>query len=177
MQTEERFKSMLSGGHPNSLGRTVEVVEQVLADQKRLTELFDCYTSTDATVRLRTSNALKRIARSRPECLATYLDRLINHVAKLDQASAQWTLATLFHLLESWMTSTQKMQSTAIMQLNLTASSDWIVLNTTMETLTEWAQADPKLKFWLLPHLARLGCDKRGSVSRKAGKMTSLLSV
>lgn len=168
---------MLSGGHPNSLGRTVDVAEQVLADVNQLTELFDCYTSTDVTVRLRTSNALKRIARSRPECLVPYIDRLINHVAKLDQASAQWTLATLFLLLESWMTNEQKAQTTAIMKLNLTQSSDWIVLNTTMETLTEWAQTDPQLKFWLLPHLTRLGCDKRGSVSRKATKMASLLSI
>ena len=30
------FREMLAGGHPNSLGRTVEVVEIVLADQSRL---------------------------------------------------------------------------------------------------------------------------------------------
>lgn len=36
----DSFESMLSGGHPNSLGRTVEVVDMVLADRERLGELF-----------------------------------------------------------------------------------------------------------------------------------------
>ena len=37
------FETMLSGGHPNSLGRTVEVVAAVLDDPARLDELFSCY--------------------------------------------------------------------------------------------------------------------------------------
>ena len=37
---EETFAAMLTGGHPNSLGRTVEVVDRVLADQRRLRELI-----------------------------------------------------------------------------------------------------------------------------------------
>ena len=55
----ESFEEMLTGGHPNSLGRTVEVVALVLADRDRLGELYACYQSDDAVVRLRTSNALK----------------------------------------------------------------------------------------------------------------------
>ena len=43
---------MLTGGHPNSLGRTIEVVETVLADEARMEELFGCYGSVDEVVRL-----------------------------------------------------------------------------------------------------------------------------
>ena len=38
--SEERFEEMLAGGHPNSLGRTVEVVDAVLAKPSRLSELY-----------------------------------------------------------------------------------------------------------------------------------------
>lgn len=49
------FEEMLTGGHPNSLGRTVEVVDAVLADRARLARLYACYFSDDEVVRLRTS--------------------------------------------------------------------------------------------------------------------------
>jgi|GEM_PF-4906833 len=39
----ETFETMLTGGHHNSLGRTEEVVDLVLADETRLEELYNCY--------------------------------------------------------------------------------------------------------------------------------------
>ncbi|MFL0711889.1 MAG: hypothetical protein ACJLS2_03810 [Microcella pacifica] len=48
-----RFESPLTGGHPNSLGNTVSVVDEVLADRALLAELVACYRSEDAVVRLR----------------------------------------------------------------------------------------------------------------------------
>ena len=38
---------MLKGGHPNSLGRTLEVVEIIINDREKLSELFNCYLSDD----------------------------------------------------------------------------------------------------------------------------------
>ncbi|MEM1051781.1 MAG: hypothetical protein AAGI28_06745 [Pseudomonadota bacterium] len=55
------FESILTGGHPNSLGCTVEVVETVLANPKRFEELYLCYRSSDQVVRLRVSNAMRRV--------------------------------------------------------------------------------------------------------------------
>ena len=66
----ESFESVLRGGHPNSLGRTLEVVDIVLSDRAALEELLCCYAGDDAVVRLRTSNALKRITRVRPELIS-----------------------------------------------------------------------------------------------------------
>jgi hypothetical protein len=68
----ERLEEMLTGGHPNSLGRTLEVVDIVLADQGKLEELYSCYLE-DETVRLRTSNAIKRISREKPDWLVPYI--------------------------------------------------------------------------------------------------------
>jgi predicted methyltransferase MtxX (methanogen marker protein 4) len=49
------FGAVLSGGHLNSLGRTLEIVDAVLTDQALVGDLLDTYNSTDATVRLRVS--------------------------------------------------------------------------------------------------------------------------
>lgn len=165
-----RFEAMLAGGHPNSLGRTVEVVELVLANTGRFDELFGCYRSKDAVVRLRTSNAMKRIAAVRRDLLVPYIDRFIEEIGALDQASAQWTLAQLFGNLARDMDKRQRLAALGLMKRNLERHDDWIVLNTTMETLADWAREDAVLASWLRPHLVRLIQDSRKSVASRATK-------
>ena len=168
----ETFEQMLTGGHPNSLGRTLEVVDTILADPERLIDLYNCYFSDDEVVRLRTSSALKRVTQAHPDWVAPYLDRLIDMIAKIDQASTQGTLATLFDLLKPYMTAEQKAGATEIMQHNLANHNDWIVLNTTMQVLFDWAKmGDDELKSWIVPHLERLSSDGRKSVAKRATKL------
>jgi len=167
---EESFEEMLTGGHPNSLGRTVEVVALVLADQARLGELYACYQSDDAVVRLRTSNALKRISREKPAWLVPLIDGFLTEVADLDQASAQWTLADLCQTLAPLMSPTQRQQAETVLKRNLAHHNDWIVLNQTMKTLGDWAKDNPELRHWLVPHLERLSGDGRKSVAKTAAK-------
>ena len=172
----ETFEEMLTGGHPNSLGRTIEVVDLVLANPERLAELFACYRSADAVVRLRTSSALKRVEGARQDLLVPYLDRLIDEIGPLDQASAQWTLAQLFARLSADMDAQQRAGALEILQRNLATHDDWIVLNTTIETLSGWAAGDTALMNWLLPHLRRLSSDRRRSVSARARKALQRLA-
>ncbi|MEM6462992.1 MAG: hypothetical protein AAF724_13850 [Pseudomonadota bacterium] len=167
---DEAFEKMLTGGHPNSLGRTVEVVDQVLADPSRFGELFACYGSKDEVVRLRTSNAMKRVEAERHDLLVPFIDRFLDEIGQLDQASAQWTLAQLFDRLRADMSQSQRAKALAIMKRNLAGHDDWIVLNTTIETLSGWAADDRDLLAWLLPHLKRLSSDSRKSVASRATK-------
>ncbi|WP_422083806.1 hypothetical protein [Ulvibacterium sp.] len=170
------FESRLKGGHPNSLGNTVEVVEAVLADNDLFDELYHCYFSTDEVVRLRTSNAMKRICKAKKPILVPYMDRFLTDIAKIDQASTQWTLAQLFGMLEQEMSERQIEQAKKIMKNNLAHHSDWIVLNQAMDTLTNWSKKDTDLKTWILPHLERLSSDERKSVSGRAKKMIDKLT-
>lgn len=166
---------MLTGGHPNSLGRTEEVVALVLETPDRFAELFECYGSDDEVVRLRVSSALKRIEPRRRDLIMEYLDRLIDEIGQLDQASAQWTLAQLFQRIECEMSPSQHERALAIMKRNLAEHPDWIVLNMTMATLSDWAQSDSSLKKWLHPHLKRLTREARKSVAARAKKMIAKL--
>lgn len=164
------FESMLTGGHPNSLGRTEEAVAEVLSNPAQFPSLFACYESEDDVVRLRTSSAMKRLAMQAPDLVAPWLDRFIGEIGALDQASAQWTLAILFDLLRDRMACDQEARALALMQRNLAEHTDWIVLNTTMDVLATWARNDPALSAWLRPHLERLRLDARKSVSKRADK-------
>ena len=171
----KNFEERLKGGHPNSLGNTIEVVDEVLAENELFNELFNCYFSNDEVVRLRTSNAMKRICKAKKSILMPYIDRFLTDIAKIDQASTQWTIAQLFGMLQKDMDDNQIKQARRIMENNLENHNDWIVLNQTMDTLTNWAIKDAELKDWLKPHLQRLREDKRKSVSGSAKKMIEKL--
>jgi hypothetical protein len=166
----ENFETMLTGGHPNSLGRTVEVVELVLADRKKLTDLYQCYFSEDEVVRLRVSSAMKRVTTAHPEWTMDYMDGLQSEIAAIDQASTQWTLAILFDLTARLLSPSQKQRSLDIMKFNLENHDDWIVLNTTMNVLFDWSAEDAELRSWLKPQFERLTKDTRKSVSGRAQK-------
>ena len=172
----ESFEDMLKGGHSNSLGRTVEVVEEVLKENGRFDELFGCYFSDDEVVRLRVSNAMKRIAKAQKELLIPYMDRLLEEISKIDQASAQWTLSQLFLIYQKDLNSIQKAKAQFIMMNNIEHHNDWIVLSQTTETLTKWAKKDLGLQAWLMPHLERLAHDPRKSVAKKANKALETLA-
>lgn len=166
----ETFEDMLAGGHPNSLGRTIEVVDLVLADPSRIEELFACYGSEDEVIRLRTSNAMKRVEKENRAAVVPLLDRFIFEISMLNQASAQWTLAQLFLRLEKEMNDKQRSAATQILKRNIAQHKDWIVLNSTIETLASWATKDDQLREWVKPHLRRLSNDPRKSVSTRAAK-------
>jgi len=165
------FEGMLTGGHPNSLGRTVEVVEAVLETPQRFDDLFECYRSKDEVVRLRVSSAMKRVEAQNQELLIPFIDRFIAEIGELEQASAQWTLAQLFERLRLRMQEPQRKAAFTLMKRNLEHHQDWIVLNHTMQTVYEWLDEFDGARNWFVEQLRRLTEDERKSVSARANKL------
>lgn len=167
------FEQTLSGGHPNSLGRTDDVIGVVLHDRRRLKALFGCLRSEDEVVRMRAGDALEKVCRERPSWLLPYRPRLLGEVSEIDQPSVQWHLAQILGQLE--LSPAQLRRGKAILKRNLKRSGDWIVLNVTMQQLFEWSRQDPALRRWLEPQLERLGKDPRNSVSRRSKRLLAEL--
>ena len=73
----ESFAEILRvGGRSNSLGRTVEVIETVLADHSRVEELYNCLFQDDAWLRMRAVDALEKICRKHADWLAPYIKQI-----------------------------------------------------------------------------------------------------
>jgi hypothetical protein len=173
----KEFEKQLTGGHPNSLGNTVSVVEQVLREPESFDELFNCYFSQDEVVRLRVSSAMKRLCKSKKSLLIPYIDRFLNEIARIDQASTQWTLAILFDLLKNDLSEVQEKKALSVMKNNLENHNDWIVLNTTMDVLSRWSVQSEGLKIWLIPRIEKLQKDPRKSISNRANKIKQQLNT
>ena len=165
---------MLTGGHPNSLGRTEEVVALVLADKASLQSLFDCYQSDDEVVRLRVSSAFKRVFRAKPDWFPAYIDRFQELIPRLRQPSAEWTLAQLHLELQDLLSREQKANAIRLTKKQLEESKDWIVLIQSINLLEHWAERDKRLRGWLIKRLQVLMNDERKSVSKRARKSIRL---
>ncbi len=169
----EPFAEILRGGHPNSLGRTEEVVAIVVADGQRLEELFVSLAESDELVRMRAGDALEKVCREQPGWFRPHVDRLIAVIGAIEQPSIQWHVAQMLQRLRGDLSDEQVRRAKELLQRNLTQSADWIVLNVTMDVLAEWAADDPALADWLIPVLERLRADPRKSVAKRAAKRLS----
>ena len=96
----------------------------VLADQGKLAAFFDCYRSDDATFRLRTSSALKRVFREKRTWFSDYIDRFHALVPALKQPSAAWTLAQLHLEMADLLSGTQRARAAEITRAQLAQCTD-----------------------------------------------------
>ena len=165
------FEDTLSGGHPNSLGNTIAVAQQVNSNRNLLAELIATYGSDDEVVRLRVSSALKRVAWEHPDWVHAEIDTIMTWVEMLKQPSAQWSVGQILLALGPLLSASERARAIRLMKSHIEHSHDWIVLNHTMETLAQWARDDEELEAWLVPHLARFAKDSRKSVSKRAQRL------
>jgi hypothetical protein len=173
----ETFEAMLTGGHPNSLGRTEEVAQLVVAEPERIAELFRTYDSADDVVRLRVSSAFKRVFLARPQWFKNWYGRFSERVVKLGQPSALWTLSLLCLRLEDQLSLENRANAVALLREVLDTCDDWIVVSNTLETLGHWAERDAQLRSWLEPRLLRYLGDRRQSVAKRAARIATRLAA
>ncbi len=165
----QRFVDMLN--EPvNTLGRTEEAVELILADPALIEDLYRCYFQPDEWARLRVSSSFKRLWRADEQLVAPYLDGFVNTVSAINQPSINWTFAQMCRELDHLLTPKQRSTATERLKHYLDNSDDWIVQNSTIETLTHWAVDDPTLATWLKPRLEQFTGSTRKSVAARAGK-------
>jgi hypothetical protein len=72
------------------------------------------------------------------------------------------------------MTSSQRNHAIEIMQSNI-HYDDWIVQNTTSESLAHFARSSDDLKQWLVPELTKLEKSRHKSVAKRATKLKASL--
>ncbi|MER3393505.1 MAG: hypothetical protein RIA38_00865, partial [Microcella pacifica] len=86
------------------------------------------------------------------------------------------TLSILFVLLDAHMTPPQRDAAIALMKANL-HYDDWIVQNTTAESLAHFARQRPELAAWLLPELRTMTTSRHKSVRGRAQKLLTSLGI
>jgi HEAT repeat protein len=161
---------LLSGGDPRTLRSADEVVETVLAEPERLDELIRCVLdSPDNIVRMRAGDALEKVCRAQPSLLQPHVSLLLGDLSTIHQPSVQWHVAQMLGHVR--LSAAQRRRAAGLMNNNLDESTDWIVLNCSLETLAVLARADPSIVEDLRRQLGRHEQSSYKSLANRAGKL------
>jgi hypothetical protein len=132
------ISTLLAGGDPRSLGNTDKVIDYVLRDKTKLTELFDCVDASNEIVRMRACDALEKICRQKPQWFKPYAEAILNRWPEIDQPSVQWHLAQILSEIE--LKPKEIRLAVNILKNNLGSTDDWIVENLTLESLATFTR-------------------------------------
>jgi hypothetical protein len=149
---------MLSGGDRRSIGKSDDVVAEVLADARLFGALFDCMLDDDPLVRMRAADATEKITALRPDFLRPYKTQLIKRVSKIEQQEVRWHVAQLFSRLE--LNKSERREIVLILNGYLEDKSK-IVKTFAMQALADIAGQDGQLRPSILKQLEKL--TKEGS--------------
>jgi hypothetical protein len=160
----------LSGGDPRTLGNVAEVVGNVLTEPRRLDDLIGCVlNSDDEIVRMRAGDALEKVCRAQPALLQPHVSLLLGELARVDQRSVQWHVAQMLGRVR--LTAGQRSRAAELMSRNCEESTDWIVLNCSLDTLAILARQDPSLVAALRRALRRHEQSSLKSLANRARRL------
>ena len=161
------FEVQLSRGRPYSLGETVSVVSEVIAEPARFSEylrLFDC---AETQVILRASNGLKRLFSHTSFDFAEHKEVVMKTLAGCPEDSARWTLMQLLKANRSTLNASEVQWSIDTAKRFIVESEEWITLIQALDLLLKMPMEDVDIKA-LRPRIDRLASDRRKSVANKA---------
>jgi hypothetical protein len=176
VKSNQEVFTVLSEGSPNSLGRLIEVLEWIKANEFTMDGLLDLYEKEDRYVSMRVSNMLKRLWREDNQTILIHINRIINQAKLLKNPTFRWTLAQIYDELFLDLSAKQKDQLLIEIQKNLELGDDWIMLSQSMKAL----QKAIKQKAFLnisIQTLSRLKDHQSKVVKSQAIKLISLLKA
>jgi len=157
----------LAGADRRSIGKSNEVVADVLADPTLFDIVFEAMLADDPALRMRAADAVEKITAQRPEDLRPYKSKLIRKVAKIDQQEVRWHVAQMFSRLD--LTRAERRRVVSILAEYLKDKSK-IVKTFSMQALADIAEKDAELRPSIvtqLEELTRTGSPAMQSRGRK----------
>lgn len=153
----------LAGGDRRSIGKSNEVVAEVLANLKLFDAVFSGLQSDNQVLRARVADAIEKITRRRPELLLPYRTKLLGPLARLDQMEVRWHVAQLLPRVRWNKSERQRVLRILMDYLN---DPSRIVKTFAMQALADLARQAPDLRPRVLVHLRKL--TRTGTPAMKA---------
>jgi hypothetical protein len=157
----------LAGGDRRSIGKSNEVVADVMRDPSLFGIVFAGMLSDDPLIRMRSADAIEKITAKHPEYLQPYKEKLIKQVAKSEQQEVRWHVAQMIPRLD--LTKEERAIVLEILDDYLNDKSN-IVKTFSMQALADLAEQDTNLRVRVIPlleELTRTGSPAMRSRGRK----------
>lgn len=165
----------LRGGDRRSIGRSDEVVSEVLAAPSLFPALFDGILVDDTVLRMRCADAAEKITRSRPDLIAPFKSIILSSLGSIAQAEVRWHLVQMLPRLDLDIRQARKAASTLALFIADPAQSS-IVRTFSMQALADLASSHPKLRPLAAETIADFAPSGTPAMKSRARKLLALLS-
>jgi HEAT repeat protein len=162
----------LSGGDRRSIGRSAEVVADVLRHPAKFDALFSAMSSSDPLVRMRAADAVEKITALRPAYLQPYKRQLVDRIAAMEQQEMRWHVAQMLPRLR-W-TEAERHRLVHILTDYLDDRSR-IVRTFAMQSLADLARQGPELMPMVVPLLGKLAASGTPAMRARGRKLLAEL--
>jgi hypothetical protein len=143
----------LRGGDRRSIGRSHEVVKNVLRTPALLPDLFEGISDADPLVRLRAADAVEKATRAHPEWLQRWKRRLFSIASTATEKEVRWHVVQMLPRLR--MTPRERRRVARIL-IGYLADESSIVKACSMQALVEFSALDARLRAQITPLIERL---------------------
>jgi hypothetical protein len=143
----------LAGTDRRSIGRSDEVVAEVLANPALFDAVFEGMLADDPVLRMRAADAVEKVTAQHPEYLRPRKSALIYQVARIEQQQVRWHVAQMFSRLD--LTRAERRVVVDILAGYLKDKSK-IVKTFSMQALADIAEQDAELRPSILMRLQEL---------------------
>ena len=143
----------LAGGDRRSIGRSNEIVADVLDDPSLFESVFNGMLTDDPIVRMRSADAVEKITAMHPEYLQPFKKNLIHQVARINQQEIRWHVAQMLPRLEL---SPEERDETVKILIGYLDDRSRIVKTFSMQALADLAEKEAGLRFRVILLIERL---------------------
>jgi hypothetical protein len=163
----------LEGGDRRSIGRSNEVVAEVLGNRKLFGALFVGLSVDDPVVRARAADAVEKISTVHPEYLHPYKAQLLGELACCWQKEVRWHVAQILPRLR-W--NAQERQQVYDTLTGYLCDSSSIVKTFAMQGLADLTTQAPELRPAVLRQLQKLTVSGTPAMRARGRKLLVVLS-
>jgi hypothetical protein len=152
MSSNEVLEKLI-GGDRRSIGRSDEVVEEVLADLALFDAVFTGMRDDDPIIRMRAADVVEKVSADHPECLAPFKQDLLGPMAAIEQQEVRWHVAQMIPRLD--LDAEERLRAVDLL-LGYTEDESKIVKTFAMQALSDLALADDGLRARVVPTIVAL---------------------
>lgn len=159
----------LKGGDLRSIGKSNEVVQDILKTPALFGEVFEGLLADDPVLRMRCADVIEKVSKVHPEYLQPYKDRLIKEVSEVNQQEVRWHLAQMFSYLEL-----DREEITIVVNILsswINSEKSKIVIVNSIQTLAEFAKKDKSIRPMVLRKLEDIIKNSSPSVVSRGNKL------
>jgi hypothetical protein len=162
----------LEGHDRRSIGRSNEVVAEVIADPALFRALFIGLQSDDPVLRARAADALEKITARHPEYLRPYKSQLIGPLARANQKEVRWHVAQMLPRIRWNPHERQRVLDILMHYMNDESS---IVKTFAMQALADLARETPQMIPRVLLRLKALTANGTPAMKARGRKLLARL--